>query len=390
MTDFNNVIVDLESTVKNTIGNNKGSAFCPNNYVVMSGSAYPYSKNVYTGTHSKGENLSFKSKPTLLIGHNIGFDLHHVRKNMNRDNFNDVWKSVLLWDTSIVEYMLSGQREFFPSLDNVSPRYGGTIKDKKIKEMWDAGIQTEDMDKDLLGEYLKGDVNNTRLVFEGQLERVEKLGMLPLVWARMKALKATIEMEWNGLYINQKTLSESIKITQTQLSDLELELIQYISAELSAGGITSPTLVTSTFIRSNKKLRTFFYGGVFTEDVREPNGVFKTGPSAGQTKFKVNHVEYKWFPRNPLLVNGTLNQNSMSEDDINRLIALGQHPDIEKILSLILEYRVVNKELNTYLLGIQDLIFPDGFIHGNINHTATGTGRLSSSNPNLQNFTNKE
>ena len=60
-----------------------------------------------------------------------------------------------------------------------------------------------------------------------------------------------------------------------------------------------------------------------------------------------------------------------------------EHPIIEQILA----YRLWSKLKSTYLDGIAGLIRTDtGRVHTNFNQTVTATGRLSSSDPNLQNI----
>ncbi|MBR6171520.1 MAG: DNA polymerase I [Bacteroidaceae bacterium] len=57
------------------------------------------------------------------------------------------------------------------------------------------------------------------------------------------------------------------------------------------------------------------------------------------------------------------------------------------IVGKILEYRGLKKLLSTYIDALPELINPDtGHIHTSFNQTVTTTGRLSSSNPNLQNI----
>ncbi len=60
----------------------------------------------------------------------------------------------------------------------------------------------------------------------------------------------------------------------------------------------------------------------------------------------------------------------------------GSHPIIEKIL----EYRHLAKLNSTYVEGLTDVIAPDGRIHSSFHQTVTVTGRISSSEPNLQNI----
>ena len=61
----------------------------------------------------------------------------------------------------------------------------------------------------------------------------------------------------------------------------------------------------------------------------------------------------------------------------------GKHPVVEKIL----DHRGLKKLLSTYISTLPDLINPEtGRIHTSFNQAVTATGRLSSSNPNLQNI----
>ncbi|MDP8209944.1 MAG: DNA polymerase I [Candidatus Stygibacter australis] len=58
-----------------------------------------------------------------------------------------------------------------------------------------------------------------------------------------------------------------------------------------------------------------------------------------------------------------------------------------EIARLLLEYRMLNKLLNTYINALPALVNPlTGRIHSSFNQTIASTGRLSSSNPNLQNI----
>lgn len=60
--------------------------------------------------------------------------------------------------------------------------------------------------------------------------------------------------------------------------------------------------------------------------------------------------------------------------------------DSYPIVSLILEYRTYSKLKSTYCEGLLKAISEDGRIHSNFNQTETRTGRLSSTEPNLQNI----
>ncbi len=60
----------------------------------------------------------------------------------------------------------------------------------------------------------------------------------------------------------------------------------------------------------------------------------------------------------------------------------GKHP----VIDAILEYRQYAKLKSTYVDGLTKVIAPDGRIHTSFQNTVTATGRLSSTEPNLQNI----
>lgn len=60
-------------------------------------------------------------------------------------------------------------------------------------------------------------------------------------------------------------------------------------------------------------------------------------------------------------------------------------PD-HQVVAKILEYRQLAKLKSTYADGLANFIGPDGRIHGKFHQTITATGRLSSTDPNLQNI----
>ena len=61
-------------------------------------------------------------------------------------------------------------------------------------------------------------------------------------------------------------------------------------------------------------------------------------------------------------------------------------PELSFLVEKILEYRQLAKLKSTYADGLAAFIRPDGRIHGKFHQTITATGRISSTDPNLQNI----
>lgn len=155
----------------------------------------------------------------LLVGFNIKFDLLHALQD--HDNL-EQWMAYVasggqIWDCQLAEYLLNGmgQTEHMLSLDEVAPRYGGNLKFDEVKALWNAGVDTADIEPALLTRYLcgatnpsteqweQGDVENTEQVFRGQIKRAREAGQLNSIMLNMGSLLCTIEMERNGMYIDK-------------------------------------------------------------------------------------------------------------------------------------------------------------------------------------------
>lgn len=72
---------------------------------------------------------------------------------------------------------------------------------------------------------------------------------------------------------------------------------------------------------------------------------------------------------------------STAEEELEKL------NDLHPIIPLLRDYRELNKLQTTYLKALPSLVNPKtGRLHTNFNQTITATGRLSSTDPNLQNI----
>ena len=82
-----------------------------------------------------------------------------------------------------------------------------------------------------------------------------------------------------------------------------------------------------------------------------------------------------------------LSANKKMSTDVETLKDIqDEHPIVAKIM----EYRKYFKLLTTYVEGIKSNIHNDGKIHAKFNQALTNTGRLSSSDPNMQNITTRD
>lgn len=183
----------------------------------------------------------------LLVGFNIKFDLHHALT----DSVNlAAWMEYVegggnVWDCQIAEYLLNGmgQKDQMLSLDEVAPRYGGNVKVDEVKALWAAGIDTPDIEPELLSRYLcggvdengtfqLGDVENTEKIALAQIERARAAGQLNSILLNMGALLFTVEAERNGMFVDKYRGLDLAADLKQQVDALTLGLVQYLPEDL--------------------------------------------------------------------------------------------------------------------------------------------------------------
>ncbi|MDE6010076.1 MAG: DNA polymerase I, partial [Muribaculaceae bacterium] len=146
------------------------------------------------------------------------------------------------------------------------------------------------------------------------------------------------DMELTGVCLDVEALNEAARVIEGRLSQLEKEIHTLAGEEFNIG---SPSKV----------------GEILFDKL-------KLDENAKRTK---------------------TGQYSTSEDILEKVAP--KNPIVGKIL----EYRQLKKLLTTYLTALPAAINPEtGRVHTNYNQTVTGTGRISSSNPNLQNIPVRE
>ncbi|MBR0543273.1 MAG: DNA polymerase I [Bacteroidaceae bacterium] len=184
----------------------------------------------------------------------------------------------------------------------------------------------------LLSVYGCNDIGDLKVFFEKQLKE-EGLWTL-FCEIEMPLMPVLAEMEEAGVMIDTEGLKETSRLFTQQMLALEAEIHSLAGTEFN---ISSPKQV----------------GEVLFERLA-------LDPKAKKTK------------------KGQYVTNEEVLEALQR-----KHPVVGKIL----DYRGVKKLLSTYIDALPQLINPQtGHIHTSFNQTVTATGRLSSSNPNLQNI----
>ena len=184
----------------------------------------------------------------------------------------------------------------------------------------------------LLSVYGCNDIGELKVFFEKQLKE-EGLWTL-FCEIEMPLMPVLAEMEEAGVMIDTEGLKETSRLFTQQMLALEAEIHSLAGTEFN---ISSPKQV----------------GEVLFERLA-------LDPKAKKTK------------------KGQYVTNEEVLEALQR-----KHPVVGKIL----DYRGVKKLLSTYIDALPQLINPQtGHIHTSFNQTVTATGRLSSSNPNLQNI----
>ena len=370
------IAIDVETTLNGDEETGTAHPMHPKNYIVWYGMATGYEDAIAVDeTEVFVEKLKVVDKyivDKIFCGHNISFDLMYLYKDKILKSY---FQSQRIWDTQLAEYILSGQQLKFTSLDELSIKYGLPVKDDKIKKYFEAGLGSEKIPEEEIVPYLHQDVVNTMIIAEKQYNLAVLQNQLPLILSQMEALHATTEMMFNGLHIDQEKLDSYTVEVVDQYVEVKLDL-----EELAFGYIED--------INSPKQWSQFFFGGKKKVKVKEEVGVYKNG----KTKYKLmdKTVAIKPFivyTPDPEKVSEKTGQVSVDDTVLNDMLKHTLDPKAICIINKLLKYRELSKQLSTYVQGLSKHVISN-FIHGKLNHTATVTGRLSSTNPNLQNISN--
>lgn len=357
-------VIDVETTIFQ-----KGHPFAKRNRVCYYG-AYPEGSTV--STYLANQLSDFQRQvdgATTLVGFNIKFDLHWLRRN--GVNF----RGRRIWDCQVARFLLEAQRVGLQdnNLDKTCKAYGIRGKLAGVEEYWEQGIDTPDIPEELMHEYLAQDLRATMEVYHKQVELFKLQPKLyNLFLLQMDDLLVLEEMEYNGLKFNiEKAQQEAGRIVN-EIREIERQL-----------GQRCPN--TPVNWDSVDHLSAYLYGGTISVVRKEPAGYYKTGIKAGQLKF-ANVIDRHNLTRLLAPITGSELKKegiwSAAEDVLKQLKQV-------KEVKLLLE-RTKLVKLSEYLIGLPEMViakdWQDLLIHGQFNQTIARTGRLTSSAPNLQNM----
>ena len=271
----------------------------------------------------------YENEKILKIGQNLKYDLEVLR------NY-DIELKGKMWDTMIAHYLI--QPELRHNMDYMAEIYLNyqTIHiDELIGAKGKNQRSMRELDPKEVYEYAAEDADIT-LQLKNKLEpELKQQGVEKLFYEiEMPLMPVLAEMEMTGVCLDTDSLSETSKQLTQRMLDIEQRIYELAGEHFN---IASPKQV----------------GDILFDKLKIIDKAKKTKKG----------------------------QYVTSEEVLQQL----RHK--HEIVGLILDHRGLKKLLGTYIEALPKLINPrTGHIHTSFNQTITATGRLSSSDPNLQNI----
>ncbi len=272
----------------------------------------------------------FLSEKIMKVGQNIKFDLN-VLANYG------IEISAPMFDTMLAHYILQPEQRH--NMDYLAEIYLGyrTIHIEELIGEKKGGGQKNmrDLSPTLIRDYACEDADITLRLMRPLREELEKNNQLDVFQnIEMPLMPVLAEMERNGVRIDTAALEDTGNAFRTEMEQLEKDIYEMAGHEFL---LTSPRQVGEVLF-----------------------GEMGLNEKARKTKS---------------------GQYSTSEEELEKI--RHKHPIVDKIL----QHRGLKKLLSTYIEALPKLINKrTGHIHTSFNQAVTATGRLSSSNPNLQNI----
>lgn len=312
-------------------------------------------------------------KADMLVGFNVKFDLHWLAR------YGVVFKDKRIWDCQLVHFIQQGQQNPYPSLNDVCKHYNLETKlDVVSEEYWKNGIDTPEVPRDILEEYLQKDIELTEKIYQLQLKEVSQDPLLArLCSLHNQDLLGLQEMEFNGLLFKQEWSETLGHELEEQIVKLDKKLYTFHDLD-----DFNPN--------SNDHISVLLYGGTINFRVQVEDGVYKSGVKKGQVKLRWDHREKHFDQLVKPLKKTELAKEGYYSTDEKTLRSLKGSKKAKEVITILLTRSELNKRMTTYYQGLPNLIkemnWKEGMIYGQLNQCVARTGRLSSSKPNLQNF----
>ncbi len=273
---------------------------------------------------------SFYEDPNILkIGQNLKYDLEVLR------NY-DVHLAGPMWDTMIAHYLIQPElRHNMDFMAEVYLNYQTVHIEELIGPKGKGQKSMRSLPPEKVYEYACEDADITLQLKEKLDVELKKFDCEKLFYdIEMPLMPVLAEMEMTGVVLDTDSLSQTSKELTARMNQIEHDIYEMAGHSFN---ISSPKQV----------------GEVLFDEL-------KIVEKAKKTK---------------------TGQYVTSEEVLVQLHA--KHPIVAKIL----DYRGLKKLLSTYVDNLPSLINPrTGHIHTSFNQCITATGRLSSSDPNLQNI----
>lgn len=234
------MILDLETETHERY-KRKSNPFLPENFIVARGwkmQGDPQNSWEFYEGPDDVDPLDIPEDCDVIVAHNAKFELLYEMRFSSASLRAFFKRGGRIWCTQYAEYLLNAQQKKFHMypLDKCAVRYGGKTKIDGVKALWEAGVLTSEIDRDLLTDYLVGtveegrnggDIGNTELIYRGQLKAAEDEGMLEAIKLRMDGLCATADMEFNGLKIDWERARNDLRERLAEQKVADAALAEY-------------------------------------------------------------------------------------------------------------------------------------------------------------------
>jgi DNA polymerase-1 len=385
---LNCLVIDTETSIRDPIHGSAGKSPLNDFYTLIYG-GHPDEIQVHHRSEGFGKRLPSKllgndSDVNCLVGHNLPFDCSYFLSDFK----GYLQRGGEIWDTQYAEYLMSGQRHSMASLAELQMLYlDSKVKEDRISRLYKKGIGADKIIAtrgrcrrlcDLYDKYCYDDGRTTLQVFAKQYRRAKEMGMLPIIKMYMKFLAGLILMQNEGIHVNARCCEETIR-------ELKLKMIDELqkASELIKPYWTDERLPEFN-VNSPQHKSAVLFGGYITCEVRKHIGKYKNGKDKYKKVKEQVYVSGFKLPKS-LTRESEIEGRYVTDAAVIVRIANESSNEVAKQYCEHQKKAMnLNKMVSTYLESFLEKAI-GGKLYPNLSHAFTITGRLSSSEPNMQN-----